>query len=189
MSASVQVFGRRQQRNSPHAHRAGVQKAPRHEVAGSWAAAGKLALWGLMLAPNSPEPRRAGRLWPGQRALYIRGPQLHPVTRTGWTVGDRRRQKRLRQNPQSGSRAWPDGSASRALMSRGYGLSDCGMADAGEFFASCSSLPPENWRWVVGHGLGGANYAPASRCPGYIKYTPTMRKGARSPRRSKLVSR
>ena len=32
---------------TPHSERAGVQKAPRHEVAGSWGAAGQRALWGF----------------------------------------------------------------------------------------------------------------------------------------------
>ena len=31
----------------PHAQLAGVQKAPRHEVAGSWAPAKQRALWGF----------------------------------------------------------------------------------------------------------------------------------------------
>jgi hypothetical protein len=38
-TASVLVFVRRQRRDPPHAQLAGVQKAPRHEVAGSWALA------------------------------------------------------------------------------------------------------------------------------------------------------
>src|SRR5262245_22093530 len=38
-SGSVLVFGRRQRRDVPLAELAGVQKAPRHEVAGSWAPA------------------------------------------------------------------------------------------------------------------------------------------------------
>jgi hypothetical protein len=40
----VQVFGRRRHRGSPHARRAGVQKAPGREVAGSWAAAAGLGV-------------------------------------------------------------------------------------------------------------------------------------------------
>jgi hypothetical protein len=43
----VQVFGRRRCRASPRSRRAGVQKAPGREVAGSWAAAGRRALWGF----------------------------------------------------------------------------------------------------------------------------------------------
>ena len=39
MSPVVLVFGRRQKRDIPHAQGAGVQKAPRHEVAGSVAPA------------------------------------------------------------------------------------------------------------------------------------------------------
>jgi hypothetical protein len=44
MSPVVLVFGRRQRRDAPHAQLAGVQKAPRHEVAGSWAPAKQRAL-------------------------------------------------------------------------------------------------------------------------------------------------
>src|SRR5216684_6218009 len=47
MSAVVLVFGRRQRRDVPHAQLAGVQKAPRHEVAGSLAPAVQRALWGF----------------------------------------------------------------------------------------------------------------------------------------------
>jgi len=43
----VLVFGRRQRRDTPQAQLAGVQKAPRHEVAGSWAPARQRALWGF----------------------------------------------------------------------------------------------------------------------------------------------
>src|SRR6516162_1267614 len=45
--AIVVVFGRRQRRDAPHAQLAGVQKAPRHEVAGSWAPAKQRALCGF----------------------------------------------------------------------------------------------------------------------------------------------
>jgi hypothetical protein len=37
MSVVVLVFGRRQRRDARQTELAGVQKAPRHEVAGSWA--------------------------------------------------------------------------------------------------------------------------------------------------------
>jgi len=47
MSPFVLVFGRRQRRDTPQAQLAGVQKAPRHEVAGSWAPARQRALWGF----------------------------------------------------------------------------------------------------------------------------------------------
>jgi hypothetical protein len=47
MSGSVLVFGRRQRREVPHARLAGVQEAPRHEVAGSWAPASGEALCGF----------------------------------------------------------------------------------------------------------------------------------------------
>src|SRR5262245_24305066 len=40
-------------RNSPHALRSGVQKAPRHEVAGSWAPAGSERYGDLMPALTS----------------------------------------------------------------------------------------------------------------------------------------
>jgi hypothetical protein len=52
-SGSVQVFGRRQRRDARHAELAGVQKAPRHEVAGSWARTGQRAYEDLMRAPSS----------------------------------------------------------------------------------------------------------------------------------------
>ena len=38
---------RRQRQDAPQAQLAGVRKAPRHEVAGSWAPAGQRVLWGL----------------------------------------------------------------------------------------------------------------------------------------------
>ena len=38
-------------RDAPHAQLTGVQKAPRHEVAGSWALAGQRVLWGFNVAP------------------------------------------------------------------------------------------------------------------------------------------
>jgi len=47
MSAVVQAFGRRQWQDTQHSQRAGVQKAPRHEVAGRWAPAEQRALWGF----------------------------------------------------------------------------------------------------------------------------------------------
>jgi hypothetical protein len=45
MAGIVQVFGRRQHRDFPHAQPAGVQKASRHEVAGRLAPVGRRALW------------------------------------------------------------------------------------------------------------------------------------------------
>jgi hypothetical protein len=53
MSPFVLVFGRRQRRDARQADLAGVQKAPRHEVAGSWALAGSERYGDLMLAPIS----------------------------------------------------------------------------------------------------------------------------------------
>jgi hypothetical protein len=53
MTANVLVFGRRQRREARQTELAGVQKAPRHEVAGSWAPAGSECYGELMLAPIS----------------------------------------------------------------------------------------------------------------------------------------
>jgi hypothetical protein len=53
MFASVLVFGRRQRRDVRQTELAGVQKAPTHEVAGSWALAGSECYGDLMLAPIS----------------------------------------------------------------------------------------------------------------------------------------
>jgi hypothetical protein len=50
--AFVQVFGRRQSRGSRHAQLTGVQKAPRHEVAGSWGRVGSERYGDLMSAPT-----------------------------------------------------------------------------------------------------------------------------------------
>src|SRR5712671_3378154 len=52
-SPIVLVFGRRQRRDAGQTELAGVQKAPRHEVAGSWALAGSECYGELMLAPIS----------------------------------------------------------------------------------------------------------------------------------------
>src|SRR6201997_1400615 len=67
MSVDVQVFGRRQQRGSRHAQLTGVQKAPRHEVAGSWAPAGQRALWGFDVSADldggwNAARKRSGRV-------------------------------------------------------------------------------------------------------------------------------
>jgi hypothetical protein len=53
MSVRVQVFGRRQSRESPHARCAGVQKGPRHEVAECWAPAGSDRYGGLAVATRA----------------------------------------------------------------------------------------------------------------------------------------
>jgi hypothetical protein len=50
VSAVVQVFGRRQERGARHAQLTGVQKAPRQEVAGSWAPAGQRRYGDLLSA-------------------------------------------------------------------------------------------------------------------------------------------
>src|SRR3974390_2959769 len=46
--------------SSPRAQRAGVQKAPRHEVAGSWAAAGRRALWRIDVGAEFDSGRDTG---------------------------------------------------------------------------------------------------------------------------------
>jgi hypothetical protein len=51
ISEIVLVFGRRQQGASAGSL-TGVQKAPRHEVAGSWAPAEQRALWGFNVAAD-----------------------------------------------------------------------------------------------------------------------------------------
>src|ERR1700756_5860406 len=65
MTAIVQVFGRRQQRGSSRAQLTGVQKAPRHEVAGSWAPAGQRALWGFDVSAELDGGRNTARKRPG----------------------------------------------------------------------------------------------------------------------------
>jgi len=71
MSAIVQVFGRRQSRGSRRAPLTGVQKAPRHEVAGSWAPAGQRALWGFEVSADvdggcNAARKRSGCVWTGE---------------------------------------------------------------------------------------------------------------------------
>src|SRR4029077_15556076 len=61
----VQVFGRRQQRGSRHAQLTGVQKAPRHEVAGRWVPAGQRALWGFDVSADLDGGRNTARKRPG----------------------------------------------------------------------------------------------------------------------------
>src|SRR6516165_11504443 len=63
----VEVFGRRQQRGCRHAQLTGVQKAPRHEVAGSWAPAGQRGLWGFDVSADLYGARkRPGCVWTGE---------------------------------------------------------------------------------------------------------------------------
>jgi hypothetical protein len=50
--------------DSPHAQLAGVQKAPRHEVAGSWALAGQRVLWGFGVGADLDDRGDAGRIRP-----------------------------------------------------------------------------------------------------------------------------
>ena len=64
-SGIVQVFGRRQERGARHAELTGVQKAPRHEVAGSWAPAGQRALWGFDVNADLDGGRNTARKRPG----------------------------------------------------------------------------------------------------------------------------
>src|SRR6516164_11666338 len=47
------------------ARSAGVQKAPRHEVAGSWAPAGQRALWGFDVSAEVDGGRNTARKRPG----------------------------------------------------------------------------------------------------------------------------
>ena len=51
-------------RDAPHAQLTGVQKAPRHEVAGSWALAGQRVLWGFDVGADLDDRRDAGRIRP-----------------------------------------------------------------------------------------------------------------------------
>jgi len=44
---------------APQAQLTGVQKAPRHEVAGSWALAGQRALWGFDVGADLDDGRDA----------------------------------------------------------------------------------------------------------------------------------
>jgi hypothetical protein len=49
---------------APRARLTGVQKAPRHEVAGSWALAGQRVLWGFDVGADLDDRRDAGRIRP-----------------------------------------------------------------------------------------------------------------------------
>ena len=51
-------------RDAPHAQLTGVQKAPRQEVAGSWALAGQRVLWGFDVGADLDDRRDAGRIRP-----------------------------------------------------------------------------------------------------------------------------
>ena len=61
----VQVFGRRRHQASRYARRAGVQKASRHEVAGSLGPGGQPALWGFDFRADYDGGREAGARRPG----------------------------------------------------------------------------------------------------------------------------
>src|SRR5271157_1680688 len=52
-------------REAPLAPAAGVQKAPRHEVAGSWGAAGQRALWGFQVSAEFAGGRDTWATRPG----------------------------------------------------------------------------------------------------------------------------
>ena len=49
---------------APQAQLTGVQKAPRHEVAGSWAPAGQRALWGFNASAELDDRHENDRLRP-----------------------------------------------------------------------------------------------------------------------------
>src|SRR6516225_2885070 len=51
-------------KKAPHAQLTGVQKAPRHEVAGSWAPAKQRALWGFNACAELDGRRDADRVRP-----------------------------------------------------------------------------------------------------------------------------
>src|SRR6516164_3651987 len=51
-------------KRAPHAQLTGVQKAPRHEVAGSWAPAKQRALWGFNACAELDGRRDADRVRP-----------------------------------------------------------------------------------------------------------------------------
>ena len=72
MRSFVQVFGRRQHRDFPHAQAAGVEKASRREVAGRLARAGRRGLWRFDARAGSmgAAALERGHLhgWPRERA-------------------------------------------------------------------------------------------------------------------------
>ena len=71
-NAPYKVFGRQQRRDDPHAELAGVQKAPRREVAGSLAPALQRVLWGFDAGGELDDRREVGRMRPAdQRAGEI----------------------------------------------------------------------------------------------------------------------
>jgi hypothetical protein len=51
-------------KEAPHAQLTGVQKAPRHEVAGSWALTVRRVLWGFDGGADLDDRRGAGRIRP-----------------------------------------------------------------------------------------------------------------------------
>ena len=54
----------------PRAEAAGGRKAPRHEVAGSWALAGQRALWGFDVGAELEDGCDAGRMQPAESAYW-----------------------------------------------------------------------------------------------------------------------
>src|SRR5215813_10168718 len=57
-------------KEAPHAQLTGVEKAPRHEVAGSWAPAGQRALWGFNAGAGLDDGWDADRIRPA--CLHVR---------------------------------------------------------------------------------------------------------------------
>src|SRR5262252_8983886 len=82
MSPIVLVFGRRQRRDAAHAQLTGVQKAPRHEVAGSWAPARRRALWRFNAGADVEDGRDAGMT----PAAYLHVRVVGRVQQAFWLV-------------------------------------------------------------------------------------------------------
>src|SRR5215468_7268379 len=82
MSPDVLWFLDAGDKRAPHAQLAGVQKAPRHEVAGSWAPARQRALWGFNASADVDDGRDAGMTPAGY--LHIR--EVGRVLEAFWLV-------------------------------------------------------------------------------------------------------
>ena len=67
-------------KEAPHAQLTGVQKAPRHEVAGSWVPAGQRALWGFNAGAKLDDRREGDRI----RAAC---PDVGQFRRVHWAFG------------------------------------------------------------------------------------------------------
>ena len=59
-------------RDAPHAQLTSVQKAPRHEVAGSWALGGQRVLWRFDVDADLDDRRDVGRI----RAACLHGQEI-----------------------------------------------------------------------------------------------------------------